>query len=53
MMQMTFSEHTERPGRFKYGDHPRIRRKTGKDIERTGEWNENMPPTIDNVRKAS
>lgn len=51
---MTFSEHTERPECFKYGDHPRIWRKTGKDIKRTGEqWNENMPPTIDDVRKAT
>ena len=48
------SEHTERLKCFKYGDHPRIRRKTEKDIERTGEqWNENMPPTIDDVRKAT
>ena len=31
---MTFSELTDRPKCFKYGDHPRIRRKTGKRIMR-------------------
>jgi hypothetical protein len=50
-METAFAEVTERPKYHKY-DHPRIER-SGKDNERTEEeWNDNKPPTIDNVRRA-
>jgi hypothetical protein len=29
-METTFSELTERPKYYKYGDHPRIKRRSGK-----------------------
>ena len=33
MREVTFSKHTERPKCFRYGDHPRIRRKTEKIVK--------------------
>jgi len=51
-METAFTEVAGRPEYQKYGDHPRIER-SGKDTERTQEeWNDNKPPTIDNVRRA-
>jgi hypothetical protein len=51
-MGTAFTEVTEKPKYRKYGDHPRIER-SGKVTERTEEeWNDNKPPTIDNVRRA-
>jgi len=51
-METAFREVTGRPAYHKCGVHPRIKR-SGKDTERTEEeWNNNKPPTIDNVRRA-